>query len=260
MEVLSQMVIPLDINLGILISFLFQDSVKAHLPDPSTFNGIVDILTLAILMELGNVVSFWCYQEAESSESLHERGRMIHTRACARELVDWVFANFELYDTLSPGGGPINGKVAMYWRYLVHQARLLVAYKQQAFDNGMNWNGPGRCLPDDVKSAVERYFAHDPNVHKMYREAVQKKPKDTSFGWPGPTYAVQIRSSPAPLEGSHTLSHFQPLTAHLCCRILPWLHSRRFKIHWPPKTSSSRPRYGIFISASNLNCAHVCNR
>ena len=78
-----QMVIPLDIYLAALIYFLFQDTEKAHLPDPSTFNGIVDILTLSILMELGNVVSFWSYQETKSSESLHEQGRMIHARECA---------------------------------------------------------------------------------------------------------------------------------------------------------------------------------
>lgn len=204
-----QMVIPLDIYLAALIYFLFQDTEKAHLPDPSTFNGIVDILTLSILMELGNVVSFWSYQETESSESLHERGRMIHARACARELVDWLFANFDLYDPLYSGGGPIDGKAAVYRRYLVHQARLLVAYKQQAFDNGMNWSGPDRCLPADVRSAVERCFAHDATVSKLYRAAAQKKPKDTSFAWPGPTYAVKIRSTPAPLGGSHILPHLQ---------------------------------------------------
>ena len=97
----------------------------------------------------------------------------------------------------------------MYWWYLVHQAQLLVAYKQQAFNNGMNWGGLDRCLPDNVRSAVEHCFAHDATISKLYQVAAQKKPKDTSFAWPGPTYAVKIWSTPAPLGGSHILPHLQ---------------------------------------------------
>jgi hypothetical protein len=191
-----------------------------HLPDPSVFHGIMDILTLAILMELGNVVSFWSYQETESSESLHERGRMIHARACARELVDWIFSRFELHDPLHPDT-TVDGKLDIYWPYLVHHAQLLVAYKQQAFDNGMAWSGPGQCLPEDVKIAVDRSFANEPTLQKIYEA---HKLKSSTFAWPGPVYAVRKRSSPAPLNGSYIFLHFQPLTVHLGCRVLPWLH------------------------------------
>lgn len=182
----------------------------------------MDILALAVLMELGNVVSFWGYQKTESSESLHERGRMVHARACARELVDWVFSRFELYDPLAPGGS-VDGKVKVYWVYLVHHAQLLVAYKQQAADNRMEWSGQGRCLPADVESAVERCFAHEPILQRMY--AAQQL-KTTTFAWPGPAYASRKRRSPAELKGSCILFHFQPLAAHLRRRVLPWLHWR----------------------------------
>jgi hypothetical protein len=172
-----------------------------HLPDPSSFHGIMDILTLSILMELGNVVSFWSYQATESSESLHERGRMIHARACARELVEWVFSRFELYDPLDPST-PVDGKVDAYWTYLVHHAQLLVAYKQKAFDNGMYWIGSEECFPADVKSAVERSLAYEPTLRKMY---VEQKLKSTTFAWPGPVYAVRRRPSPAPFKGFHSI-------------------------------------------------------
>jgi hypothetical protein len=186
------------------IVFHFQDIEKMHLPDPSTFYGLMDILILSILMELGNVVSFWSYQETESSESLHERGRMIHARACARELVEWLFSKFELVDHSNPST-TVDGKVDVYWTYLVHHGQLLVAYKQQAFENCMEWSGPGQCLPGDVKSAVERSFAHNPTLQQMY---VSQKLKSTTFAWPGLAYAVRKRSSPTPLKGVYIFLHF----------------------------------------------------
>ena len=148
-------------------------------------------------MELGNVISFWSYQETESSESLHERGRMIHARACARKLVDWIFSRYELTDPADLGI-PVSGKLDLYWPYLVHHARLLVAYKQQAFDNSMEWNGPGQCLPMDVKVAVEHSFANEPLLEKMY---MAYEPESSTFAWPGPVYAVSKRSNRAPLKG-----------------------------------------------------------
>ena len=192
-------------------------------------------------MELGNVVSFWSYREVETSESLHERGRMVHARACARELVDWVFSRFELHDPL---GDPVDGKVKVYWVYLVHHAQLLVAYKEQATDNGMDWSGQGQCLPGDVKSAVERCFAHEHILQRMY--AAQKL-KTTTFAWPGPVYAVRKRPSPTKLKGSCILLYFRPLTAYLWCRVLPWLHGRRFELRRPSQTSAPRRhRYAKF--------------
>lgn len=156
-------------------------------------------------MELGNVISFWSYQEAESSESLHERGRMIHARACGRELVEWIFSRFELSDPLVPGT-PVDGKVDVFWHYLVHHAQLLVDYKQQAADNRMNWSGPGSCDPADVKSAVEHSLAHEPLLWKMY--AAQER-KSTTFAWPGPHYSVRKLSIPLPLKSLYIVPHFQ---------------------------------------------------
>jgi hypothetical protein len=163
-------------------------------------------------MELGNVISFWSYQEAESSESLHEWGRMIHARACGRELVQWIFSRFELSDPLVPGTN-VNGKVDIFWQYLVHHAQLLVAYKQQAVDNNMDWNGPGSCEPADVKSAVHCSLAHEPVLLKMY---VMQEHKSMTFAWPGPIYAVRKRSSPLPLKGLYMFSHFQLFNCLSC--------------------------------------------
>ena len=160
-------------------------------------------------MELENVISFWNNQKTKSSESLHEHGRIIHARACARKPAHWLFANFDLYDPLYSGSDPIDGKATVYWWYLVHQTWLLVAYKQQTFDNGMNWSGLNQCLSDNVRSAVECCFTHDSTISKLYQTAVQKKPKDTSFAWPGLTYTIKIWSTPATLGDSHILSHLQ---------------------------------------------------
>jgi len=177
--------------------FFVQDIQKMHLPDPSTFSGIIDILTLAVLMELGNVVSFWSYQETESSESLHERGRMIHARACVRELVDWIFSRYELYDPQAPGDF-VDGKVHLYWVYLVHHAQLLVAYKRQATDHGMDWSSSGTCPPKVFEKAVEQCFAHERILQKMY---ANQRLRLTRFAWPGVPYAVRKRPNPTELKG-----------------------------------------------------------
>ena len=138
-------------------------------------------------MELGNIISFWSYQEAESSESLHEWGRMIHARACGQKLVQRIFSRFELSDPLIPGAN-VNGKVDVFWCYLVHHAQLPATYKQQAADNGMDWSGPGSCEPANVKDAFNHSLAHEPALLKMY---VMQKQKSTMFAWPGPIYAVR---------------------------------------------------------------------
>jgi hypothetical protein len=93
-----------------------------HVPDVNTFDGIVDVFSLANIMELSNVIHHRTYMPG--GLSVQERLDMIHGRARARQIVQWIVHTYRFEGDFSLS--------EFYWLYLAHQAKTLFLTKSWA--------------------------------------------------------------------------------------------------------------------------------
>ncbi|KAG6871379.1 hypothetical protein C0992_011134, partial [Termitomyces sp. T32_za158] len=90
----------------------------------------------------------------EDPPNVQELKRAIKNRRRARTLVYWFFSNHSL--TPVDGGSSVLGLEALsqiYATFLAHQAKLLVVYKREAFESGLDGEIPVKV--DDFESAVD---------------------------------------------------------------------------------------------------------
>ncbi|KAF8066069.1 hypothetical protein FPV67DRAFT_1359440, partial [Lyophyllum atratum] len=66
----------------------------AHLPDMNTFDGLLDLLCLCNFFEMQSVLSDWMYKASHHRTA--ERKRHVRNRALARQVVQWVFSNYDI--------------------------------------------------------------------------------------------------------------------------------------------------------------------
>jgi hypothetical protein len=166
---------------------LDKDDPRNHLPNLTSFDGILDISSLFCILELGNALSPWAYGERDNVE----HRRLIYARKRARILRHWIFRHYQLLDE---SGNFVDYKRAFYWPYLVQQAKMLIHYKR------IQPSGPG-CRREEgteaaVLTAVEKSLQHCEELWKIYCESSDVP---TSFSWNGPRF--QIRKIEGPLTG-----------------------------------------------------------
>jgi hypothetical protein len=156
-----------------------------HLPDLSTFEGILDLATLCCLMELGNVLSNWAY-DPKAAEG--ERHRLMGARKRARSLLVWVFDHYKLLNN----GQEVKPMEDFYWRYLAQLAKVIVFYKSNA--------EKARILPLDEKwtsKAVKRLVLNStkspPELQNLMSDA---SVPNTTLAWKGPRFSVQKIANP----------------------------------------------------------------
>lgn len=162
-------------------SALGKADPRRHLPDVSTFNGILDLCSLFCLLELGNVLSTWSY----GKEDELERRRLMYARKRARILRHWLFQQYQLWDAES---NLVNYEVDFYWPYLVQQAKALKEYKRKAClqDIGhRDVNEP--CTPTAVAKVIENSLRRPEALWAIYSTEIDTL---TSFAWGGPTFSV----------------------------------------------------------------------
>jgi hypothetical protein len=167
-----------------------------HLPDITTFDGILDLASLCCLMELGNALNYWTYI-GNAGNNHPERHQLIYARKCARSLLGWLFDHWELVDG---SNNPIDAMREFYWPFLAQQARALVRYKEAAVMNQIE----GRLVPEDctfkaVKKAVEDCVMTPPELWNLYYKSTSvgddlpsgESTNDCTFAWKGPHFNVR---------------------------------------------------------------------
>jgi hypothetical protein len=155
----------------------------AHVPDVSSFDGLYDLFTVCNLVELSNAVNPQTY-------TLHgldfaERYDMIQARKKTREIVAWVFRNYEL-----EGGASIE---SFYWHYLAHQARAICSGKEFAEEQGA-YSYSGESFGDKVRRLIKHSFTGVEEFWPMWDAYSSGEP--CAFHWaPAIVYKVKPRAS-----------------------------------------------------------------
>lgn len=153
-----------------------------HLPDISSWKGVLGLLSLCIYFELCSALINWDY-----AENVQLFKASIKLRYRARKLVHWLF-NTRSFDGPS---GLLHTDVAfsdIYCRFLAHQASMLVLLKSLAWKAGHRGEETGlkpTRVAQAVKLCLEDGFAWD-----LYRQPLSPDIK-RSFSWPGPAYVVK---------------------------------------------------------------------
>lgn len=155
---------------------------KGNIPDIFTFDGLLDVLSLCNLMDLGNIIHYKTYTAEGMSSS--ERRRMITGRVKAREVRDWLAANIEIHHpSASPSLKSLDQDVV--YPYLCSQAVALVHYKKRAPTSGAQ--GHVEFQLKDLVIQIDRNFARDPGFQACYDLTVDPK----TFDWVGTQYQVR---------------------------------------------------------------------
>jgi hypothetical protein len=163
---------------------LDRDDPRYHLPDLTSFDGILDISSLFCILELGNALSPWAYGDKDNVE----HRRLIYARKRARILCHWIFSHYQLLDE---GGDIVDYRRAFYWPYLVQQAKALVQ-SNSAGHRGFKEGG----IDTAVKNGVEQSLQHCKELWNIYNEDGDFP---TSFSWKGPQF--QVHKAKDPLTG-----------------------------------------------------------
>lgn len=160
---------------------------RGHIPDIFTFDGLLDVLSLCNLMELGNVIHYKTYTTEGMGSS--ERRRMIMGRIISHQVREWLAANIEIYD---PSATTILRSLDrdVFYHYLGSQAAALVHYRKHAPISGATGHVDFRL--EDLVSQITQNLAHHPQFREYYDLAVDPK----TFDWVGAQFQVRPASGP----------------------------------------------------------------
>ena len=164
--------------------YLGMSPIDAHIPKLNTWDGVLDMVTVSCLMELGNVLCDWCYKTNDHQE----RRRLMYTRKLCRSLLMWTFDNYSLHD---PAGKEINPLAEFYWPYLAQQARTLASYKAKATDAEYSHLKFNELMsPAKVKRAIEDSIRQPDLLWDMYKAS---STVNFTFAWTNPPFEVCAR-------------------------------------------------------------------
>ncbi|KAJ3500229.1 hypothetical protein NLJ89_g9887 [Agrocybe chaxingu] len=153
---------------------------RDHLPDVTTIQGVVDLLTLCNLNILGNVLDHRTYSAPNQQEDapisdgerrrwmeldvndvpLDERNHMRYARGMSLHVFGWVRAHMSFVYA------PISEAVDLPALYLAHQALVLEKYKDVAEQYGVT--GAPNCTKIMLKIQLDNALRLDPLSHKIY--------------------------------------------------------------------------------------------
>lgn len=155
---------------------------KGNVPDIFTFEGLLDVLSLCNLMELGNIIHHQTYAQGGLDDS--ERVKMILGRACARQVRKWLETIVEIHHPHEvPSLRSLEQDV--FYPYLCSQTASLLHYKKRAPLS--NAQGHVKFSLQDLTTKIKQTFFDDPKFMACYHPAVDRK----TFDWIGTTYHVR---------------------------------------------------------------------
>jgi hypothetical protein len=178
-----------------------------HIPDVSTFEGVLDLFMLCVVMELGDLINPLAYKKKHRHGRKHDHDRLctIYARGLSRDLCHWWCARYMFLDPEKKS--PING--GLVFRNLLSQhIAALISYKTMAEEKDVQGEAL-ECTADVLTGLLKKYFP------STLRFGVSE-----GFEWAGPRYVVKAR---AEVLSSYTRCRFITLslsTIYLprCCR------------------------------------------
>ncbi|TFK59742.1 hypothetical protein BDN72DRAFT_905577 [Pluteus cervinus] len=121
-----------------------------HQPDPRTMEGLLDILTVCMLTELGELFDerFW-------NGTLGERDRieMIEARRLSRSLVSWLDRNLKVEKT---GARPVKVERDIYYGFLAHH---LLAFRSALLKHADSRTEADLWSHEDLRTFLEKVYS-----------------------------------------------------------------------------------------------------
>jgi hypothetical protein len=156
-----------------------------HVPDISTFDGVLDFFMLCIVMELGDLINPVAYKKKyhHNQDRDHDRLCTIHARGLSRDLRSWWHAHYMLFDPQEKE--PVDSEV-VFKQLLCQHIGALVSYKRAAEKTGVQGKVE-ECTAAVLESLMKKYF---PSVKYSCVG-------DKGFEWLGHKYEVLDREEAA---------------------------------------------------------------
>ena len=175
-------------------SHMATDVVLQHLPDIKNFDGILDLLSLCILVILGNVLDFQTYSapnqhQTESATQVQrslmnrfdrndiqvdERMAMCHGRGVAIFLLKWVRSCCLV---TGPDGVAVEDLPSLY---LVKVLKALLSYKRMAQKKRIN--GTPHCTLSLLERQIQNVVQCDPSFETQWRNRANLPDDSLNFG------------------------------------------------------------------------------
>lgn len=155
---------------------------RGNIPDIFSFQGLLDVLSLCNLMELGNVMHYMTY--TEKGMDVQQRWRMIAGRVVSRKVKSWLGTVIEIHHPENvPSMKSLEDDVI--YPYLCSQVAALLHYKKHALVSGAQSHVP--IYTEDLATQINRTFAEDRKFQSCYDATIDPK----TFDWVGPEYQVK---------------------------------------------------------------------
>ncbi|KAF9459884.1 hypothetical protein BDZ94DRAFT_985891 [Collybia nuda] len=172
---------------------IIRERNTAHVPRIHTFPGLLDLLTLCNIIEMGNILTPKLYTDKDKCN--RERHELIEARKLSRTAVDWAFDHYQL--SLKGAIVP-KSRQALYWPYLAQQAKALLWYKQQTEKSAPSGGLNQTVTYEAVKHAIRCCF----RTVVPFWTAWDACPETPSFTWSGPQFDI-VRREPTSGHRDH---------------------------------------------------------
>ncbi|KIJ92390.1 hypothetical protein K443DRAFT_135302 [Laccaria amethystina LaAM-08-1] len=161
--------------------------LAAHVPNPGTWEGLLDLLSLCALMELLNVVDQTMYEVTTSQDdtdsplpadpgmSAHRRLECIAARRASRQMLMHVFSQFQFLDDDEK---PIDGVHDLWWKYLGRQVQCLVSLKMMSVEEGVG--GVKDCTMAKFQEQIGLFYMGFPQEFRASTQQLEA----ANFAWP----------------------------------------------------------------------------
>jgi hypothetical protein len=177
-------------DVWLCLMLIFKARTAAHVPDITTWEGVLDLLALCSLMELLNVVDASMYLVASSKlkydsplkanpgMSARHRLECIAARQASREMLGHFFSHFEIVNT---DGKSINGVDDVWWPYFARQLVCLENLKCAAWKGKIS--GAKDCTYMKFMQQVQFVYEGFPREFVAICEQLKNDQVD-NFAWP----------------------------------------------------------------------------
>ena len=143
----------------------------AHVPDVTTFNGLLDLFSVCNLVELSNII----HPQTYTTQSLDPAEHYDMVQACKKTqtIIEWIFSHYEFEGDVSIE--------SFYWCYLAYQAWAICFGKEYAEEHRA-YSYSGEAFGEQMCSLVKYSFKEVKEFWPIWESYNGVEPN--TFAWP----------------------------------------------------------------------------
>lgn len=185
--------------------YLPTEEEVAHVPSLDTSEGVLGLFSICALTELSNVLSLQTYSQRGMPPD--DREHCVQARHRSRDLLYWLFANYEFVRPGVESFTTIDGQNEVYWPYVVRIVKGLLRYKELAADS-IHDSVEG-CTATAVKKQIDGCFRGVTAYHAA--TSFWGKEPIESLAWPTDdqhAFIVRAMATPKPCQRESRLVYY----------------------------------------------------